>query len=46
MEREGGVEEAGCLGVGKVCERTRGDWAAVSIEVAEDYPPKRRLQKV
>ena len=33
MEGEGVGEEEGCLGVGKVCVHTRGDWAAVNMEV-------------
>ena len=32
MWGEGVGEEARCLGVGKVCACTRGDWAAVNIE--------------
>ena len=33
MKGEGGGGEGGCLRVGRVCLRTRGDWAAVNIEV-------------
>ena len=33
MDGEGGGEEAGCLGVGRVFVHTRGDRAAVNLEV-------------